>query len=164
MATQIATAGPTLSLHTEHCLSTRPYAPGSKHHTCSSDLANAGLLRGTSSLNACSSSGSFYDLPIPSHGKNHSIPKVPATPKCQSLPAWSEAPRMWGWLIWAQSAQSSAVQRSMWVMNSRSWLAWEALSHLNWGSYLMAGNMFSRPHNGSVALQLTSQGYRASHM
>lgn len=91
MATQIATAGPTLSLHTEHCLSTRPYAPGSKHHTCSSDLANAGLLRGTSSLNACSSSGSFYDLPIPSHGKKSLHSQGACNPQ-MSIPAclvWS---------------------------------------------------------------------------
>lgn len=89
--------------------------PCSKHHTCSSDLANAGLLRGTSSLNAYSFSGSFYDLPIPSHGKNRSIPKVPATPKCQSLPAWPGRPKhvRMTRLIWAQSAQSSAVQRRM---------------------------------------------------
>lgn len=42
-------------------------------------------------------------------------------------------------LIWVQSTLEP-TEKHVWVMDSSSWLASEALTDLNLGSYLMAGN------------------------
>lgn len=91
LATQTATANPTLSLHTDTA-STRSCTPGSKHHALLFRLSQCRLSGGTSSLNAYSSSGRFYSLPFPSHGKNHSIAKVPATLNAKPCLLGLEAP------------------------------------------------------------------------
>lgn len=113
-------------------VSTRPRTPGSKHHALLFRLSQYSSSRGTSS-NVYSFSGSCYDLPIPSLSKNHSIPEWPAWPgKSHTVERITR-------LIWIQSTLLP-TENHVWDMDSRSWLASEALTDLNLGSYLMAGN------------------------
>lgn len=62
-------------------------------------------------------------------------------------------------LIWVQSTLLP-TEKHVWDMDSSSWLASETLTDLNLGSYLMAGNTGFLTHNGTMAFQLTSQGYQ----
>lgn len=147
MATQTTTAHPTLSSLQLRLASSRPDNPGSRQQT-----EPVQLFWGNNS-NVHSSSGSFYDLPSPSHGNNHSILKVPVWP---GSPTHVE--RMTR-CIWAQSTQSSAAHRKAYVGHGFQFLAVQPQPR-----QLFDGRQYwlPYPHNGTMAFQLTSQGYHAT--